>query len=33
MIVEILKTCVENYTKCCVCDDIYVKGDVKVRDH
>ena len=23
----------ENYTKCCVCGNAYVDGDVKVRDH
>ena len=23
----------KNYTKCCVCDNDYIDGDVKVRDH
>ena len=23
----------ENFTKCCICDNVYIEGDVKVRDH
>ena len=22
-----------NFTKCCICDNAYAKGDVKVKDH